>query len=68
MAAGTVVPPGLHVPDDMVVMGLPGRVVRPVSDEERAHFRYAVQSYLDLAHRHCEHPDDVTTRPYGCAS
>lgn len=67
VAAGTVVPPGLRVPDGMVVMGVPGRVVRPVSDEERAHFRFAVQSYLDLARRHGEHPHDPTTRPYGSA-
>ncbi len=65
VAAGTVVPPRLYVPDGMVVMGVPGRVVRPVSDEERAHFLYAVQSYLDLARRHTERPDDPSVRQYG---
>jgi len=67
VAAGCVVPPGLIVPDGMVVMGVPGRVMRPVCDAERAHFRYAVQSYLDLARLHAEHPADPRARPFGSA-
>src|SRR6478609_1049744 len=29
VAAGAVVPPGLQVPDRMVVIGVPGKIVRP---------------------------------------
>ncbi len=35
IAAGALVPEGMNVPSGSVVMGVPGRVRRPVSDEER---------------------------------
>ena len=41
IAAGALVPPGLEVPDGHLVMGVPGRVVRPVSDEEREYLKMA---------------------------
>src|SRR3954469_14751972 len=34
VAAGAVVPPGLVVPDRMLVMGVPGRFARPVNEED----------------------------------
>src|ERR1039458_7038881 len=34
IAAGAVVPPGLEVPDGMVVMGVPGKIVRPAKPKE----------------------------------
>ena len=39
IAAGAVVPPGMVVPPRSVVMGLPGKVVRPVTDAELAKTR-----------------------------
>ena len=48
VAAGAVVPPGLEVPDRMLVIGVPGRVVRPVSEEDL--------KYMRLAHRALRHP------------
>lgn len=52
IAAGAVVPPGMRVPPGSVVMGVPGRVVRAVTDEERADILRNVQDYLALAERH----------------
>ena len=40
IAAGAVVPPGLVVPDRMCVMGVPGRIVRPVTEEELKYMRW----------------------------
>jgi carbonic anhydrase/acetyltransferase-like protein (isoleucine patch superfamily) len=54
IAAGAVVPPGTRVPDGSVVMGLPGRVVRPVRDEERAYIARIVEGYQQLAEAHAE--------------
>src|SRR5688500_5090388 len=39
IAAGAVVPPGLEVPDRMVVMGVPGRIVRAVTEKELGYMR-----------------------------
>ena len=52
IAAGAVVPPGLQVPDRMVVMGVPGKIVRPVIDDELAYMRFLVTHYVELARKH----------------
>jgi carbonic anhydrase/acetyltransferase-like protein (isoleucine patch superfamily) len=52
IAAGAVVPPGLEVPDRMVVMGIPGKIARPVKDEERKYMRWLSGHYAELARRH----------------
>ena len=52
IAAGAVVPPGLEVPDRMVVMGVPGRIVRPVNEEEFKYMRWLSGHYVKLAERH----------------
>jgi carbonic anhydrase/acetyltransferase-like protein (isoleucine patch superfamily) len=52
IAAGAVVPPGLVVPDHMVVMGVPGKIVRPVKEEELKLMRFLTAHYVDLAEQH----------------
>src|SRR3954463_1213061 len=52
IAAGAVVPPGLEVPDGMVVMGVPGKIVRPVKEEERKYMRWLVPHYVELAEKY----------------
>jgi carbonic anhydrase/acetyltransferase-like protein (isoleucine patch superfamily) len=52
IAAGAVVPPGLVVPDDHCVMGVPGKIVRPVRDAERAYMAKLTEHYVRLAQRH----------------
>ncbi len=52
VAAGAVVPPGLEVPDRMMVMGVPGRIVRPVSEEELNYMRALVDHYIELARKY----------------
>ena len=52
VAAGAVVPPGLEVPDRMVVMGVPGRIVRPVSKEELKYMRWLTPHYVALAEKY----------------
>lgn len=64
VAAGAVVPPNLVVPDGMVVMGLPGRVVRETSAREKAYLAMVPDRYLRLAKIHHEHPDDPRVRPW----
>lgn len=52
VAAGALCTEGMDVPPGSLVVGIPGRVVRPVSDAERARIRKTVDSYLDLQRRH----------------
>jgi carbonic anhydrase/acetyltransferase-like protein (isoleucine patch superfamily) len=52
VAAGAVVPPGLEVPDGMMIMGVPGRVVRPVRDKEREYTRWLIEHYVELARKY----------------
>jgi carbonic anhydrase/acetyltransferase-like protein (isoleucine patch superfamily) len=52
IAAGAVVPPGLLVPDRMVVMGVPGKIVRPVKEEELKYMRWLTTHYVELAEKH----------------
>ena len=64
VAAGAVVPQGLDVPDGMVVMGVPGRVLRPTREAEQAYLRTIPQRYVELARHYANHPDDTLTRPW----
>ena len=52
IAAGAVVPPGMKVPPRSVVMGLPGRVVRPATADEVANTRAINARYRELARRY----------------
>ncbi len=52
IAAGAVVPPGLVVPDRHVVMGVPGKIIRPVRQEELKYMRWLFGHYVALAERY----------------
>ena len=47
IAAGTLIPEGMDVPAGSLVMGLPGKVRRPLTDDERASIRVYSQSYFE---------------------
>ena len=49
IAAGAVVPPGLVVPDRMVVMGVPGKIVRAVKAEELEYMKWLTGHYMEVA-------------------
>ncbi len=49
IAAGAVLSPGLEVPDEMVVMGVPAKIVRPVRDAEFAYMKWLTKHYIGLA-------------------
>ena len=52
VAAGAVVPPGTIVPPGKLVMGIPARVLRDVTEDERGYVAYALQNYARLNHDH----------------
>ncbi len=64
IAAGAVVPPGMVVPDDSVVMGVPGKIVRQTTDQEKSYLLKLPRHYLKLVRQHVESPHDPTVRPW----
>jgi carbonic anhydrase/acetyltransferase-like protein (isoleucine patch superfamily) len=52
IAAGTLITEGRRIPPRSVVMGVPGKVVREISDEELAQTRRICAGYLELAQRY----------------
>ncbi len=52
IAAGAVVTPGTRVPPGSLVAGVPGKVVRPAGDSERAMIARTPGSYKAKAQRH----------------
>jgi carbonic anhydrase/acetyltransferase-like protein (isoleucine patch superfamily) len=62
VAAGSVVVEGAKIPPRSVVMGIPGKVVRPATIDEVAKTRAINARYLELARRYAEGRVD---RPYG---
>lgn len=52
VGAGALCAEGMRIPPGSLVVGLPARVIRPVSEAERARIRKTVESYLVLQARH----------------
>ena len=52
IAAGTLVTEGRRIPPRSVVMGVPGKVVRAVTDEELERTRTICAHYLEMAQRY----------------
>ncbi|MGA2500812.1 MAG: gamma carbonic anhydrase family protein [Tepidisphaeraceae bacterium] len=54
IAAGAVVLPGLVVPDRHVVMGVPGKIARPLKEEELTYIRWLFGHYVALAEKYVD--------------
>jgi len=52
VGAGAVVPEGMHVPPGSLVMGVPGRIVRPVTPELRERITGTWEHYVAQARDH----------------
>lgn len=54
IGAGALVTKGMHVPTGAVVMGVPGKVVKTLSEAEQAGIRHWAEKYIEVAaaHRH----------------
>lgn len=54
VGAGSLVTPGTKVPPGMVVMGSPAKVIREVTDKERAWMEESARNYVLYAARHAD--------------
>jgi len=61
IAAGAVLSPGMVVPDRMVVMGVPGKIIRAVKEEELKYMQWLTTHYVELATRYAEGAFDKVT-------
>lgn len=52
VAAGAVVPPGMIVSDGQVVVGIPARVARAVTDDDRQYMQRVCAGYVQLGREH----------------
>lgn len=52
IAAGALIPPGTKVENGKVVLGVPGRVARDVTAEDRRYIAFVNERYADLNRRH----------------
>jgi carbonic anhydrase/acetyltransferase-like protein (isoleucine patch superfamily) len=52
IAAGTVIRPGQRVPEGVLVAGVPGRIVRDLTDADHATFADTASRYVQRAARH----------------
>jgi len=49
IAAGALIPPGKTIPDGSVVMGMPGKIVREISEHDRALIAHTSEHYMARA-------------------
>lgn len=54
VGAGAVVPPGVVVPPRRLVIGVPARVVRPLTAKELKMVRASIREYIHLSQAHAE--------------
>jgi carbonic anhydrase/acetyltransferase-like protein (isoleucine patch superfamily) len=52
IGAGAVCREGMRIPPNSLVLGVPGRVTRETTSEDRDRIRWTVESYLQLQERH----------------
>ena len=52
IGANALIPEGREIPDGSLVMGTPGKVVRQLTDQERAHLHGSALHYVNNAQRY----------------
>ena len=54
VGANALVPQGLQVPEGSMVLGVPAKVVRPLTSEERAGLKGWAEKYVEVAKAHAQ--------------
>jgi carbonic anhydrase/acetyltransferase-like protein (isoleucine patch superfamily) len=62
IAAGCVVPPNSVVPDGMMMVGVPGKVARPVNDREKEYLAWLPGHYMELVKQYVATPEAARFR------
>ncbi len=56
IAAGSLITEGMEVPPESMVMGVPGKVRRQITEEEKVRFRDNAQNYVEARARYRDEP------------
>jgi carbonic anhydrase/acetyltransferase-like protein (isoleucine patch superfamily) len=54
VAAGAVLAPDMVVPDGMLAIGVPAKILRPVKADELEYMRWLIQHYVELAEQYLQ--------------
>ena len=54
VGAGALVPPGMKIPPRMLALGMPARVIRPLTDAELAHLERSWRNYIEYKDKYLE--------------
>lgn len=54
IGAGALIPPGKEIPDYSLVVGIPGKIVRQLSEEEIEMTKKNAEIYIELAEMHIQ--------------
>jgi len=57
VGAGALVPPGFHVPSGKLAVGVPARVVRNLTEEEKKSIKMSAENYMKNSRTYMEDPD-----------
>jgi carbonic anhydrase/acetyltransferase-like protein (isoleucine patch superfamily) len=52
IGAGSVLPEGLLVPDESIVLGVPAKIIGPIAEKHRERLRDTGSGYIDLGRRY----------------
>ena len=55
IGAGAVVKEGMDVPEGSVIVGIPGKIIKPATDEQKNHILANAASYVNLAREYAGH-------------
>ena len=61
VAAGALVPEDTQIPDGSLALGIPAKVIRPVSEEERKRILYTAKRYVVLKNEYIKRGVSKTT-------
>jgi carbonic anhydrase/acetyltransferase-like protein (isoleucine patch superfamily) len=65
VGAGAVVAPGTHIPAHQLALGIPARIVRPLSDRERETIPAIVERYVRLKESYRTALAETVAQPVG---
>jgi carbonic anhydrase/acetyltransferase-like protein (isoleucine patch superfamily) len=52
IAAGALITPGTEIPDGKLVVGIPGRILRDTTEQDRLYIQHVIDSYQNLNRLH----------------
>jgi carbonic anhydrase/acetyltransferase-like protein (isoleucine patch superfamily) len=55
IGAGAVVTEGMNVPPGSVVVGIPGKIIKPATEDQKKHILGNARSYVELAGEYANH-------------